>query len=274
MADGTLARIVARDVAAMQRDGSYRSPDAGELAAVPALAAALAVGDADGARRVGASLGLETHAPGRGVLLLRSVPGDARTWLTVVMRVGVPVDLLVEVPHPNADLHTDQIGLAVRARCPGALYVQAGAHRVAGGPGNGSPDRSLYPADVAARADTVFARLAEALLPRPQIQLHGFADRPASGVDVVLSSGACRPGPLLTTLAVALRDAGERVGVGDDPRWTDLLGRRNVQGRAAACHDAAFVHVELSRALRRDPDRRARVADAIARAMERHLPAR
>jgi hypothetical protein len=57
------------------------------------------------------------------------------------------------------------------------------------------------------------------------------------------------------------------VGTGHDPRWADLRGRRNVAGHVAARTGAAFVHVELSRTLRADPDRRTAVAAAIADAV-------
>jgi hypothetical protein len=57
------------------------------------------------------------------------------------------------------------------------------------------------------------------------------------------------------------------VGTGHDPRWADLRGRRNVAGHVAARTGAAFVHVELSRTLRADADRRTAVAHAVADAV-------
>ncbi len=263
-----LARIVARDVAAMRRDGPYRPPRAEDLAALPELARAILTGDVVAAAAAGAALALTAHRCRDGTLLLRSDPASERSWLTLAMRAGVRPAVLVEIPHPNADLHTEEVGLAVRSRCPGAVYLQAGAHRVAGAP-RGARERGAFPADVAVRADTVFSRLAAALTARglPQVQLHGFADRPGPGVDVVLSPGASRPGPLLDAVVAAVRATGERVGTGDDPRWAGLLGRRNVAGLVAAHAGTEFVHVELSRSLRRDPHRREGVATAIAGAV-------
>ncbi|WP_433783503.1 hypothetical protein ACQPX6_25785 [Actinomycetospora sp. CA-101289] len=266
MVGAEVAALVAGTVPAMRRRGRYRPPGGQEVGDLAELADALARGDAEDAVRVGGRLGLASDTVG-GALVLRSDPDTERAWLVAVLRPGVVPGVVVEVPHPNADLDTEAVGLGVWRRCPGALYLQAGAHRAAGA----SPDaceRGDFPADVAARADTPFARVAAGLVARglPQLQLHGFADR--EGVDVVLSPGASAGGPLLAAVAERLAATGERVGVGEDPRWTDLLGRRNVQGLAAAERATAFVHLELSRSLRRDAGRREAVADALARAVD------
>jgi len=258
-----VAALVAGTVPAMRRRGRYRPPDGREVRDLEELADALARADADAAVEVGGRLGLAADAAG-GALVLRSDPDTERAWLVAVLRPGVVPGVVVEVPHPNADLDTEAVGLDVWRRCPAVLYLQAGAHRAAGAPPDAC-ERADHPADVAARADTPFARVA-ARLGLPQLQLHGFADR--DGVDVVLSPGATAGGPLLDAVADRLAATGERVGVGDDPRWSDLLGRRNVQGLAAADRGTAFVHLELARSLRRDAGRREAVADALARALD------
>ncbi|GAA4864954.1 hypothetical protein [Actinomycetospora straminea] len=261
-----LTRLAARLVPEMRRRGPYRPPDDDEVASLAVLAEALASGDAAAARASGAPLGLAaTEEDGR--LLLASDPGAGRAWLVLALWCGTAPGTVVEVPHPNADLDTEHVGLALAERRPGVLYLQAGAHRGAGAPADACV-RADFPADVAARDDAPFARVAAQLAGRglAQVQLHGFADR--GDVDVVLSPGAAPPGGLLDAVRARLGSAGERVGEGDDPRWADLLGRRNVQGRAAAATGAAFVHLELSRSLRRDPGRREAVADALAGALD------
>ena len=262
MGEIDVTAFVADLVPAMTRRVPYRSPDDGERAALEALAAALGRGETAGV----ASLGLEATVSG-DTLVLASDPTSERAWLVVVMRPGVVPDVVVEVPHPNADLDTELVGLALRDRRAGVLLLQAGAHRVAGAPPEAT-DRVDCPADVSSRADAPFSRVASVLTARglPQIQLHGFADR--DGVDVVLSPGAAAGGPLLDAVEARLRAAGERAGTGEDPRWADLLGRRNVQGLDAAACGTAFVHLELSRSLRRDPDRREAVAAALAVALD------
>lgn len=261
-----MTALVARTVPAMRRRGPYRPPRGVEPAALDALADALARADAGAATAVGRRLGLVGEEAG-GALVLRSDPDAERAWLVVVLRPGVVPDAVVEVPHPNADLGTELVGLALWERRTGALYLQAGAHRVAGAPST-AIDRADCPADVAAREDSPFARVAAVLAGRgmPQIQVHGFADR--GDVDVVLSPGAAGCGALVRAVRTRLDATGERVGTGEDPRWSDLLGRRNVQGRAAARAGAAFVHLELSRSLRRDAGRRDAVAGALAAALD------
>ncbi|MFC5141088.1 hypothetical protein ACFPK1_22825 [Actinomycetospora rhizophila] len=267
MGGSGVSQRIARLVRVMHRDGPYRPPRGPELAALDALGDALAHGDGAAAAAAGADLGLAATREGDR-LLLASDPGDERAWLVIVLRAAP--DAVVEVPHPNADLATEHVGLALAQRRPGVLYLQAGAHRVAGAPPE-ARDRVECPADVSSRDDAPFSRVAAVLVGRglPQVQLHGFADR--AGVDVVLSPGAAGDSALLAAVRDRLADAGERVGEGDDERWADLLGRRNVQGRAAARAGTAFVHLELSRSLRRDADRREAVAAALDKALDEAL---
>jgi len=263
---GDVTALVVDLVPVMRRRGPYRPPDDAESAALGVLAGALVRGDGAAASATGVSVGLTATAVD-DTLVLASDPTTERAWLVVVLRPGVAPDVVIEVPHPNADLDTELIGLALRDRRPAALLLQAAAHRVAGAPPEAT-DRADCPADVAARVDAPFSRVAAVLTAcgLPQVQLHGFADR--DDVDVVLSPGAAAGGPLLDAVHARLEAAGERVGTGEDPRWADLLGRRNVQGREAAGWGAAFVHLELSRSLRRDPVRREAVAEALAGALD------
>lgn len=266
MGGSELSRRVRRLVPQMHRHGPYRLPRGPEIAALDVLADALARGDGSAAAAAAAPLGLAPTRDGAR-LLLASEPDDERAWLAVVLWCGRAPHAVVEVPHPNADLATEHVGLALAERRPGVLYLQAGAHRIAGAPPE-ARDRADCPADVSSRDDAPFSRIAAALVARglPQIQLHGFADR--GDVDAVLSPGAAAEGALLGAVRARLVEAGERVGEGDDERWADLLGRRNVQGRAAADAGTAFVHLELSRSLRRDAGRRAAVATALDRALD------
>src|SRR4051812_40545264 len=100
----------------MTRRGPYRPPDEDQRAALEELADALGRGETAGV----ASLGLEATVSG-DTLVLASDPTSERAWLVVVMRPGVVPDVVVEVPHPNADLDTELVGLALRDRRAGAL---------------------------------------------------------------------------------------------------------------------------------------------------------
>lgn len=264
-----LADLVERHTVAALRAGPYAPPGDDLLAALPALLDALV----DGAPPAGpaAALGLATGTVDGRTVLHPPHPGG-RPWvlLAVPGRVGGPI---VQVPHPYADLHTERVALGILARCPGATLLQAGAHRVAAGPRSGPErfDRDAYPADVARRPDALFSRVAEGLVARRglvQVQLHGFAERDdRHEVDVVVSPGAAEPAPLLTRLAATLAARGLRVRDPAHPGCADLAGRRNVQGLAARRHGTVFAHLELSRAVRDDPDARDRVAAAVAEAL-------
>ncbi|MDL5155679.1 hypothetical protein [Actinomycetospora termitidis] len=259
----SLAGLVDRFTAALRMDGPHRAPDADERHEADALATALAAGR-DVAPHA-AALGFAVHeVAGRRVLA--ADPRTERSWGLVVLPAVEPT-VVVEVPHPGSDLRTEQVGVAVLERCAGALYLQAGSHRRAGAP----PDAHRhgdFPGDVAHRPDSVFAHLAAGLAAHrglAQVQLHGFADRP--GFDVVASAGAAAGSALLDETVRRLESAGEVVRRGGEPGCDDLSGVLNTQGRAAARHGTVFVHLELSRSVRRSARRRDGVAEAVAGAV-------
>lgn len=263
MVETSLAAVVDRYTTGLRRSGPYRPPSPQEVALASSFVAGLAVGDPSAA----AALGLRTvpAADGR-VALLPPSPGEA-PWVVLVLTPGVVPSVLVEVPHPYADLHTEVAGLGLASRLPGAVLLQAGAHRVASAV-PGSRRREDCPADVAARPDALFSRLADGLVARlgvAQVQWHGFADRP--GVDVVASPGAAAAGPLLASAVARLGAQGFRVLGGDDAGMSDLAGRRNVQGLAAAAAGTPFVHLELSRSVRSRRERLDAAVDAVAGAV-------
>lgn len=261
-----LGDVVVRWAGRVREDGPHRSLSGDVSAHVGEIVTALLDADPDRLVTAGDALGL-APVPVPGWTVVASDPAGERSWLLLATRTGVVPDVLVEVPHPRADLRTEEVGWAIARRTTGALLLQAVAHRRAGAAA-GAPARDC-PADVAHRPDSLFARVADGLVAAtgmPQVQLHGFADR-ADGLDVVVSGGAADEGPLVGAVADGLAAAGERVGRGTDPACAELAGTRNVQGRSAARHGAAFVHLELSRSLRRDPERRDRVGVVISRAL-------
>ncbi|GLZ50580.1 hypothetical protein [Actinomycetospora sp. NBRC 106378] len=262
----SLAGLVDRFTASLRSSGPYRAPDEVERATADALAAAIADGSGPAdVERLAAALGFTTTSVAGRVALVAD-PQSPRAWGLVVLP-RVPPGVLVEVPHPAADLRTEQIGVAVAEGLDDALYLQAGAHRAAGAPAD-ARRRSDCPADVAHRPDSVFARLAAGLVVRlglPQVQLHGFADRP--DLDAVVSPGAATGSVVLEETVARLTASGERVRRGGEPGCEDLSGTRNVQGRLAARHGTVFVHLELSRSMRRSARRRELVAEAVTAAV-------
>lgn len=261
--------LVRRHTVGLRRSGPYRPPSEDEVGRLSALADALVTADPDALASAAATVGLRVSEHDGRLMLVPPAPGLA-PWLLLGVMPRVAPRALVEVPHPYADLHTESAALALVARRPDAVLLQAGVHRVAAGPG-GVRDRAAYPADVAARPDAAFSRLAEGLVARlgvVQVQWHGFADRhDRADVDVVASPGAASPGPVLDAVVSRLVACGLRVLGPDEPRVAALAGRRNVQGLAAARHGAPFVHLELSRTVRDDPARLEAVAEAVAGAL-------
>ena len=254
------ARLVAR--------GPHRALRPDELVRVPALVAELrASGEAPAGS---AAWGLAVVAVA-GWTVLASDPESERSWLLLARRPDDPVDLLVQVPHPASDRHTEAIGAALAESLRGAMLLQACAHRRAGRQGGrDGTGRPEHAADVAHRPHSLFALVSEGFVSggrTAQLQLHGFADR-RDPADVVLSCGVAVEGPLFAAVAAALVGTGERVRFGTEPEFADLAGRRNVQGRVAARHGAEFVHAELSSSLRGDPVRRSAVVSALGDAVQ------
>jgi hypothetical protein len=232
--------------------GPYRPPDPAERDAVVGAVAALVASGSDGAARgvledAGFTVGIARNETGHEFLVARSDPASERSWGLIALPIGRAPRLLVEVPHPNADYDTEEVGLAVLAAGPDAVYLQAGAHRRA------ADER----ADVAHEEDSLFQALAVDLSTRlqlPQLQLHGFGERDDFDADVVLGGGPGDPAPPVQALADRLEKAGLVVCRAWAGRCSELEGRTNVQGQAAARDGLAFAHVEMSASTRSRPD--------------------
>jgi hypothetical protein len=231
--------------------GPYRPPTPAERDAVVGAVAALVASGSDGTAEgvlegAGFTVGTARNAAGAEYLVARSDPASQRSWGLVALPLGRTPRLLVEVPHPNADYDTEDVGLAVLAAAPDAVYLQAGAHRRA------DDER----ADVAHQEDSVFHALAVDLSTRlrvPQLQLHGFGERDGLDADVVLGGGPDDPAPPVRELADRLESAGVEVCRAWTQRCSELEGRTNVQGIAAARAGLPFAHVEMSAAIRSHP---------------------
>ena len=262
-----LARIVARDVAAMRRDGPYRPPRAEDLATLPELARAILSGDVVAAAAAGAALALTAHRCRDGTLLLRSDPASERSWLTLAIRgaCGPRCSSRSRTPTPTCTPRRSGwpcgrgvpgrstcSGRAPGGRCTARCARARGVPRRRGGArghrvlaARGGPHRAGPAPGAAAR------------LRRPS----------GAGRGRRALAGGVATGPAPRRGRRGGARHGGAGGEGDDPRWAGLLGRRNVAGLVAAHAGTEFVHVELSRSLRRDPHRREGVATAIAGAV-------
>jgi len=249
----TLEQQVSELTERLSPRGPYRPPEPAERDAVVGAVAALVASGSDGAARAvleaaGFTVGTARNAAGAEYLVARSDPASERSWGLIALPVGRAPRLIVEVPHPNADYDTEDVGLAVLAAAPDAVYLQAGAHRRA------DDER----ADVAHEEDSLFHALAVDLSARlrlPQLQLHGFGDRDGLDADIVLGGGPDDPAPEVRALADRLESAGLDVCRAWTQRCSELEGRTNVQGIVAARAGLPFAHVEMSASIRSSPEK-------------------
>jgi hypothetical protein len=244
--------------ATMSAGQPYREPTKAEAAdAVAGLQRMLGDGDATallGPLGFTATSGLDS-ASGRPFALAfsESAPRE-RAWAAMLVDASTPVRMVIGCPHPVADRTTEQLGLALWQRVPGALLLVAGAHRDAGG---GLADPRDHP-------ESLFHRIAAALLEAglPHLQVHGFADASAPDADVVLSPGATTAGVPITRVGDSTAAHGLIVVRTWETPVPHLDGSTNIQGRAAAQAGAVFVHVEISATTR--ATRREQVVDGLA----------
>ncbi len=244
-------------------DGPYRHPTPAERDRALAAADRLAAGDATAAAEAFAPLGIAVSAgtdaaTGRSCVVAASRFDTDRSWglLALDLTETPPGLLLVEVPHPGSDRHTERLGLALFRALPGAALLIAGAHRRAAGAA----------ADVAHQPDSMFHALATHLADRGagQLQLHGFHDDSLADHEIVVSAGAGTPTEQTEAVADALDDADFDVCRAWTERCGSLEGRRNAQGRAAADRGLPFLHLEINRSTRDDDRRSATLVDTIA----------
>ncbi|MEV4134793.1 hypothetical protein AB0J72_21795 [Dactylosporangium sp. NPDC049742] len=263
MPSDDLLAVVAERTALLSRDGPYRDPDQAERAQGRAAARLLLAGSGDVTDLDGAfgRLGYDSShsvdaATGRRHSMFSMSVTYGPAWGLVLADRSAPPRYVIEVPHPGFDINTDRLGVALHRMVPGSVLLMAGAHRMAGNGG----------ADVAHNDRSMFHVLATELARGglSQVQLHGFADKHLPGAQAVVSTGAGRVSPLARDVAAGLQEAGVVVR----RAWTATLGRlegtTNVQGRAAADIGAPFLHIELSWAIRGNPERLDTVAHAIA----------
>jgi hypothetical protein len=250
----TLDDIVAQLVERLKPDGPYRHPTPAQrdrgLTAVDRLASADTTGAADLFGRIGMQVTVGTDgATGRRHALAASRAGTDRSWgMLAIDLTSPPPEVVVEVPHPGSDRHTERLGLALFRALPRAALLIAGAHRRA----------ARGTADVAHQPDSMFHALANHLADHgaSQLQLHGFHDDSLANHDIVISAGAGKPDRRTKHIADALTSTDFDVCLAWTERCGSLEGRSNAQGLAAADR-SPFLHLEINRSTREDPERTA-----------------
>lgn len=256
--------------------GGYEVPAAGDAAAIAQAMKAIQEGRIEDAADLAAPLGYEVvrfeEVPtGRHLILLaehrESSNEDSRGWGLFVYSPAAASTALIEVPHPVADLASEDVGVRTFLAADAQALLIAGANREADDGGQ---------ADVAHRADSVFEAVHRELLGTVPtvLQVHGFdsAAHTRSFGDAVVSSGTAHLTSVADTLAGDLESAGWTVCRYDGKHCRGLGGTTNVQGDSTRALSAEFLHVELGLEPRRDSVTRARVATAIARVLRDSRP--
>ncbi|SCF87745.1 hypothetical protein GA0115255_1096726 [Streptomyces sp. Ncost-T6T-2b] len=240
--------------AKFRADSPYRPPGEEQRERLAKAVGSLLSGDAQGAERRLAPLGLgvtrltDTDSGRRYDEIAATGPGESARWGRVYLNADSTVRWNAQVPHPVSDRDTEDLGIRLLEQNPGGALVIAGSHRRAGGNGE---------ADVAHREDSAFHTIVVELQKRgvPGVQLHGFTDSSDRPWDAVVSTGAVETAPAeVVALADRMDDDGLRVCRAWEARCP-LEGRSNVQGRSAEREHAGFVHVELARHARADGGR-------------------
>ncbi|MFD3626634.1 hypothetical protein [Streptomyces sp. NPDC058698] len=244
-------------------DGPYSPPDEEQREQLARGVGHLLEGDARGAERLLAPIGLgvtrltDTASGRRYDEVAATGQGESTRWGRLYVTADSRLRWNTQVPHPVADRNTEALGVRLLEDTPGGALVLAGAHRRAG---------REDAADVAHREDSAFHVIVLELQKRgvPGVQLHGFSESTTDRYDAILSTGAAESAPgEVAALADRMETDGLRVCRGWSARCP-LEGTRNVQGRAAQREHATFLHLELAPTARGDGHDADEAADAVS----------
>ncbi len=224
-------------------------------------------------RRVGLILQL-WQVDGHPYWVLRERPGARRGAGTYLFRAAPAPGrvLILQAPHAYYDIDTGPIAARLFFTGTGQALFTNTLHRYRAAPG---PTRrvSRSAADVAHAPSHLFAAATAAAAGSASVtvvQLHGFADRDA-GAQLIVSAGDSHGAtPLARAAARALTGALPDVAL--YPEQIRVLGgTTNVQKRALG-DDDEFLHLEMSRGVRRTLLREPRALEALRSALEGAAP--
>ncbi len=220
----------------------------------------------------------------RTYLLLKENSPISVGWGTYLISLEeLPRDVVIEVPHPGCEWHTETEGLELFRQARAFAFLMAGTDRCANttySPCDGTTtfcgqEEPFRTSDVAHATNTMFQATHRALI-QPgtntvAIQIHGCSD--PSCPDLFISNGTCTPGQVAQEFyrnALAACQ-GFSIDLADcTPPECSLVGTTNLQGRYSngvffspdfdACTESApgpsnpeqFLHLEQSAELRGD----------------------
>ena len=253
------------------RPCSYRAPEAGaELRGFRAAVDAALEGSVERADALLDEYGYDASVlsdEGSDVVLIEErqlADGSTpRGWGLYVIRPDAGSDVVVQVPHPSADVNTEDLGVEVFRESRAAALLVAGTHREncmdpdVGNDDCADSDYASCPADVAHREPSAFQAVHEALVDEglTVLQLHGFRvgegdEHRAQYAEVIVSSGSTEPTRTARALSRSLSSEGLDACLFPEPvRCPGLGGTQNLQAHTSPDH--RFVHVEVRDDLRK-----------------------
>lgn len=257
---GSVRSLVEQNAARMPGPGGgYMRPSAGAASTMAEAARQIEAGDLSAAAAAVRPYGYiveqltEMENDAKIIALRPEDPTTGRGWGTYLFAEQAALAATIEIPHPRADLWTEDLGAELFLHAGARWLLMAGTNRDAG-PG----------ADVAHESGSVFEAIHRATIGDSIVmQLHGFDGGTRSYGDAVVSSGTDHPGPFTEAAATALQGIGLRVCIHDGDHCTDLGGTTNVQGSSTREAQGTFLHVELSQPVRADAAMRTKVVGAL-----------
>lgn len=227
-------------------------PTAAQMAAWGQLLAAMEEGDlATACGVIGANAFpyhivrfTDTGYNGRIYFLLREDVPLSVGWGTYVINADHLRDVVIEIPHPGVEVHTEEEGIELFRQIDGLAFLMAGTDRCSntsyslctGTTTFCGQDEPFRTSDVAHATQTMFEASHQALIApggsSAAVQIHGCSDPGCP--DLFISNTTCVPGELGQRFSRNAQIAcqGFSVGLADclSPDCT-LVGTTNVQGR-------------------------------------------
>ncbi len=259
-ADANIVTVLARARRGGKSDVEYEVPEANELSAYRSYVGRLLIApEPSSASPGGLPNGFRLDVLGSDYVVLLEQPNLRRGAAAVVIRTGEARPLAVEVPHSFFDESTLPIGLAIYDVAHARALIVNTVHRYRSlGPKEShaapaSDDASTTAdSDVAHAERSFFLSAHEAFVhafPKGIVlQIHGFRDNKADGIDAILSAANTRA--VIEPIARRLRETlGLKVALyPEDIR--QLGGTKNAQAQLSRRRQQPFVHLELSQSLR------------------------
>lgn len=251
-----VAALIEQNRSGLEADHPYSDPSADQVQGMVSAAMSLARGVKPASVPDGAEVieGYSAVAK-RNVRILRSVPGNGLYWGLWVFPADDVVSGVVESPHPVFDGGSDDIAVEVWQRSPaGTVLAVAGSHRT-------NPD-GTNARDVAHNTGSMWHKVTTMIAQpgQPELQLHGFGDDSMPGVGAVVSSGSSPLSAGVIRTEAFIAAAGITTARQWDGSATKLIGMANIQGDVAAQRGNPFLHIELAKTVRDNPQK---LVDAI-----------